>query len=104
VRAYLPGNPPWSSSERVTIYGVQLMKVSHAAALDQGQCVGLSGDAPVYLVTLHGDFPVNSWPTSGALRGTPPPTAVVSHVVQMVFDAHTGNLVATNSDAGATGQ
>jgi len=93
VRAYLL-KLPWVPSEHVTIYSIQLMNAVHAAALSQGECTGLPDAAPVYFVTLHGDFPaVAGPPVPGTPRPTPPPT----HVGTIVYDAHTGNLIMTGN-------
>lgn len=104
VRAYLLATPPWVASEQVSIYSIQLMNAVHAAVLLQAQCTGLPDAAPVYFVTLHGDFPVGEWPNAGVVVPTPTGTSVVAHVVTMIFDAHTGNLIVTNSMAGDPSQ
>lgn len=90
LRAYLLNTIKWSASEHVTIYSIQLMNAVHAAALSYDECTGLPDAAPVYFVTLHGDFPAVVGPPMG---GTPRPTPPDGHVATIIYDAHTGYLI-----------
>lgn len=91
VRAYVEAHLPGTHASILQIYQLTALQ---AAVLEDGECTGLSDNAPVFVVTLTGDFSPVQGPPVSATAGVKPASQALNYAAE-VFDGTTGNLIDT---------